>query len=124
MMEVIMKSKWEESKMLVYDMLNCAEKKTEKFLEVQKARYNLSKLNDELKSLYIELGKNAYRSSRQSEVITDNDKIISKIDVTLKKIKSAEKTLDDLLNAKICRNCGYKNKSDAKFCSGCSSEIN
>ncbi len=119
-----MKAKWEESKMLVYDMLNCAEKKTEKFLKVQKARYNLSKLNDELNSSYIALGKNVYISSKQSEASIDNDSIVAKIDVTLKKIRTAEKILDDLLNAKICRNCGYKNNSDAKFCSGCSSELN
>ena len=118
-----MNNKWEESKVFFYDMLNNVEKKTEKFIDVQKERYTLSKLKDELNCLYIELGKYEYSIKNNITTNISKEKLISKIDVVLKKIIVVEERLNHLKNVKICSNCGYINKDDAKYCSGCSLEL-
>lgn len=112
---------WEASKTIVFDTINKVEKKTEKFIDIQKIRFNISEINSELNQNYLELGKYIFNNSdADEEVVLKYKKKIGFLNIKLKK---ENEKLSNLLMLKICNNCGYKNNNDAKYCSGCSEKL-
>lgn len=115
---------WEESKAFVYEALDKAGKTTDKFVTIQKLKAKLYRLNRQLDELYIKLGKAEYESVKNSNNNVDlKTDFVADIDCILAEIDAVSLQLNDEKGTKICGNCGYRNNSDAVFCSGCGTEI-
>lgn len=101
-------------------------KKASETKDILVAKYNISKLKDDLDELYIKLGMlvndayNAPGTTDEEEVSALNDEINAKI----AEIDAAKDELRDLSGKCVCFACKKEIADDALFCPYCGAKVN
>lgn len=100
-------------------------KKASDTKDILVAKYNISKMKDELDELYISLGKlincayNQPGTTDEEEVSVLNDEINAKIS----EIEDAKAALRELSGKRECKSCKRVMSDDSVFCPYCGEKI-
>ena len=104
----------------VTDTCKIVSDKTGDFVKETKDKFNISDKNDEIKELYLEIGKTVYDMYKNGEDVGDVFlKECKKIEKTLKEITQIQKNILYNKGLRDCQNCNETIPLDSKFCEHC-----
>ena len=106
------------------ELADAAGKKTGELYELSKYKYECIRLSNEMKKLYEKLGAVVYKQVKTGN--GDNkeiDAIASEIDDRKLRIAEIKDIMAEMMNKKICKNCGTANPKDSVFCSQCGAKL-
>lgn len=115
---------WEDIKKGVSDVAATATKKTSKYAEIAKLKYQIHEVDDYLDGQYEEIGRLYYNQMRHKNDNSDEiTKLLLKVDETRKKMNDMTEKLDDIKADKICPKCGSKVNGHDGFCRKCGAKL-
>ena len=93
--------------------------------DVIKAKYNISKLKDELDDLYIKLGKLVNDAYNYPDTVSEKDaaEINEEINAKIDDIEKATAELRKLSGKTVCPSCKKDVGDDASFCPYCGAKL-
>lgn len=95
--------------------------KTKELTDVAKIKFEMSSKEDELKKLYIDLGKVCYEKHKNEED-TEFEQI-ELIKLKKEELRLLKQDELELRNAKQCPKCGTEVKNTAAYCSVCGNKL-
>lgn len=106
------------------EAVNIAAKKTEEVVNISKLKYELVKVNNEIRSYYEKLGNSIYKMKKEGY---QNDDLVNslceEIDELLFKASALNHEIADLQNVVICPVCSQKNVKDSFYCAKCGAKM-
>lgn len=116
---------FEDSYISAKSLFDTAVKKAGDSIEIQKIRIEIAKLQSAITSDYSKLGELYYaelKGAQKDEEAVNT--VVSEIELKKQKLEEQNVKLAEARNSIVCEKCGRANSYDARFCSGCGSEIN
>lgn len=106
------------------DVADAAAKKTGELCELSKYKLESVKINNEIKSLYEELGSAAYTMVKEEYV--NNELILSlaeEIDELMLRLDAVTEKIDEMKKVVRCTACGAKNSPENVYCAHCGARL-
>lgn len=97
-------------------------KMTKDFADVTKLNSQISEIEANIKSQFIDLGK-AYFSANKDDAENEYKDIISNINNNLIKIDELKEKIKEIKHETVCPKCGKPIPNNALFCSSCGAKI-
>ena len=100
-----------------------ARKKSESAIEVQKAKFKKSQLENKLKDLYAEIGLRCFELGSCPGMPEDIVALFDEVKACMAAIEEADQKCADLKGKTLCSDCGKEVDKEASFCPSCGAAI-